>query len=100
MPMAILEAMAAGAVPVATAISSVPEIVDDKVNGFLMPAGSAKPWELLLRLVREPEAVAEASRHAVEFARAKFDARTNYGRLSSIYALVTRQPASALRGDA
>ena len=39
MPMAILEAMAAGAVPYATAISSIPEVIEDGSPGFL-PMGT------------------------------------------------------------
>jgi len=37
MPMCVLEAMAAGVPVVATAVGSVPELIEDQVNGILIP---------------------------------------------------------------
>jgi glycosyltransferase involved in cell wall biosynthesis len=41
MPNVILEACAAGVPVVATAVGGTPEVVEDDVNGFLVPAGNA-----------------------------------------------------------
>jgi len=42
LPNIVLEAFAAGVPVVATAVGGTPEIVDDGVNGFLVPAGDAQ----------------------------------------------------------
>jgi glycosyltransferase involved in cell wall biosynthesis len=39
LPMAVLEAMAAGVVPVTTAVGAIPEVVTDGVNGVLISPG-------------------------------------------------------------
>jgi glycosyltransferase involved in cell wall biosynthesis len=89
MPMAVLEAMAAGAIPYATPISSVPEAIEDGVTGFLMPLVAGEPLALLAPLADDPGKLASISRNAMRSAREHFDARTNYGRLPPIYELIT-----------
>ncbi|HWA19192.1 MAG TPA: glycosyltransferase family 4 protein [Devosia sp.] len=91
MPMAILEAMAAGAVPYATAISSVPEIIEDGVTGLLAPAEAADPLDRLATLADDASTLATMSRNAMSFAHTHFDARINYSRLLPIYDAVTRR---------
>jgi glycosyltransferase involved in cell wall biosynthesis len=47
LPYALLEGMAAGAVPVATPVGAIPDVVVDGLHGFLVPA-------------RDPQAIAQA----------------------------------------
>jgi glycosyltransferase involved in cell wall biosynthesis len=47
LPYALLEAMACGVVPVASAVGAIPDVVQDRVHGLLVPA-------------RDPQAVAHA----------------------------------------
>jgi glycosyltransferase involved in cell wall biosynthesis len=42
LPNVVLEAFAAGVPVVATAVGGSPELVEDGVNGYLVPAGDAK----------------------------------------------------------
>jgi glycosyltransferase involved in cell wall biosynthesis len=37
MPMAVAEAMACGVVPIVTAVGDLPNIIDNGINGFLLP---------------------------------------------------------------
>lgn len=82
----ILEAMACGCVPVATAVGGNPELVRDGDNGFLFPVGDAAALTARLRtLIEDPELrqrMARRSRQRVldEFTRPRMAAR-----MSEIY---------------
>lgn len=59
LPLAILEAMAAGRPVVATEVDGVPEIVKDGVTGFLVsPGNPAQLARALVRLLRDPTTAA------------------------------------------
>ena len=69
LPLAILEAMAAGLPVVATAVAGNPEAVEDGVSGLLVPAESAEALaEALISLLRDParrQRMGEAGRRRV-----------------------------------
>ena len=55
MPHAVLEALAVGTPVIATAVGGVPEVVNDAVNGLLVPPGDAGALAAAIRrLVAEP----------------------------------------------
>ena len=55
-PNALLEAMAAGLPCIASAISSIPDLITDGKNGFLIePGDSDRMAELFLELLQDPE---------------------------------------------
>lgn len=55
MPITVLEAMAAARPVVATAVGGVPELVDDGVNGLLVPPGDAEVLaQGIVKLARDP----------------------------------------------
>lgn len=58
MQVALLEAMAAGVLPVATSVGGAPELIADRRSGFLVPSAA-------------PEALAEAVRGALELPAAE-----------------------------
>lgn len=56
LPNALLEALAAGRPVVATRVAGIPDVVEDGVNGLLVPARDAGALaDALARLAREPE---------------------------------------------
>jgi glycosyltransferase involved in cell wall biosynthesis len=56
LPLTLLEAMAAARPVVATDVGSVCEIVEDGVNGFLVPSGATEQFaQAVLRLLRDPD---------------------------------------------
>lgn len=59
MPLVVLEAMAAGKPVVASAVSGIPEVVQDRVTGWLVPAEDPRALATALREAAEP---AEAER--------------------------------------
>lgn len=71
--LAALEAMACGAVPVATRVGGVPEVITDGRDGFLAEVGDVDTMaERVLRLLREPELRTEIARTARETAETRF----------------------------
>jgi len=68
--LAALEAMACGAIPVATRVGGVPEVITDGVDGFLAEVGDVQSMaQRILRLLREPKLrkeIAEAARFTAE----------------------------------
>ena len=59
MPLALLEGMAAGCAVVGSAVPGVREVIDDGVDGRLVPEGDARALaDTLEQLLRDPEAAA------------------------------------------
>lgn len=94
LPRAVLQAMAAGVPVVATAVDGTPEVVEDGVTGWLVPAGEprAAAQALLDRFARPAEAALRARR-----ARARvdeeFDIHAMVRRLEGIYISVLEESA-------
>ncbi len=78
MPLVVLEAMAAGAPVVASAVSGIPEVVQDRVTGWLVPA-------------EDPQALAAALTEATDLAEASRRGAAGRRRLEDRF-----RPASAV----
>jgi glycosyltransferase involved in cell wall biosynthesis len=86
LPIALVEALAAGLPSVVTAVGGVPEVVTDGREGLLVPAGSPQLLaDAVARLLADDELRAQMSRAARERSRA-FDIRRAVRRLEEIYA--------------
>ncbi|MFZ5448835.1 MAG: glycosyltransferase family 4 protein [Thermodesulfobacteriota bacterium] len=70
----LVEAMAAGCVPIATHLGGITDmIVEDGVNGFLCPMGDTNAFaNKIISLQQEPNRLAEMSRAAQERVKQKF----------------------------
>lgn len=87
MPMAIVEAMSTGVVPICTPISSIPEIIENGKNGYLVEVGSAQViTEALRTLATKPQHLEAMSAEALAFAKANFDATINFTKFGELYA--------------
>ena len=85
--MAMLEAMAAGCVVVASEMASVGAVVRDGVNGFLIEPRNVGQLVEKLRLALSGEIDLEILReNARETIRARFDLRDYVRRLENMYA--------------
>jgi glycosyltransferase involved in cell wall biosynthesis len=88
-PISLLEAMATGCPPIATAVGGVPEVVPDGAVGVLVEA--ARPAQLaaaIVRLLEQPalrSRIGEAARARVI---ARFDRAAGYARTLGLYAEV------------
>jgi glycosyltransferase involved in cell wall biosynthesis len=79
LPLSLLEAMAAGVVPVARAIQSgVPELVQDGVTGLLVNEQPQNAANEILRLVDDPVLWAECSHGARKLVEDRFDEDSAY----------------------
>jgi glycosyltransferase involved in cell wall biosynthesis len=100
MPMALLEAMAAGVPTLSTAVGGVPDVITDGVNGMLMAPGDvAALARLLRRLLQDPVLASRLAAAARDTVRMRFAADSVLARLERVYAeagLLPR-PAAALQ---
>jgi glycosyltransferase involved in cell wall biosynthesis len=88
LPLAILEAMAAGLPIVATRVGGVPHALDDGRAGLLVPPGDPPALEAALRaLLQEPARAAELGRAAHARARSVYSLAAMTDRYLEIYAL-------------
>ncbi len=91
-PNVLVEAMAMGVPVVSTPVSGIPELIEDGVNGLLVPPGDSAALSAALRRLIEDEGLGQRLSAA---ARAKvcreFDAWTTTRRLRDLF-LATLQP--------
>jgi glycosyltransferase involved in cell wall biosynthesis len=89
LPIALLEAMAAGRACVATAVGGVPEVVTDGVDGVLVPPGDAGAFAAtLVALLADPDRRAALGEKAAARSR-DFRLEVAVGQLAAIYDRVT-----------
>lgn len=71
MPLALLESLAQGKIVIASRVGGLPEIIKDKINGFLFAAGDIKELETVIKTVYElkPETLKKIKLKALERAQ-------------------------------
>jgi glycosyltransferase involved in cell wall biosynthesis len=95
LPMALIEAMSAGTVPICPESSSFPELVKNGETGLLIKPDSPDAIaEALLRLKQDAEGRRSMGNAAHEFAAANFDARKNFAKFLGIYQRLCPQAGS------
>ena len=84
-PVVLMEGMACGLPCVASNLSGIPEIVEDRKNGILSEPGSPESIASALQLIESDERLyREWSENAQETARTRFDLQKNTVRLSRV----------------
>jgi len=86
LPMALLEGMAAGCVPLASALASVPTVVQPEVTGFLLRPGSADDLaDKLTWAARSRDQVMQISHNAAKHIRSNYNPKDFRRSLLAIY---------------
>lgn len=97
LPMALLEAMAAGCPVVASAVGGIPDVVTDGVNGLLVPPGDPRALqEAIARVLADPALAARLGRCARETVAARYTAARSVERVEQIYESMGTVPLSRM----
>jgi glycosyltransferase involved in cell wall biosynthesis len=97
-PVALMEAMAAGVPVVATRLSGIPELVRDGESGLLVPERDAAALAAAMeRLARDATLAARLSEGGRRTVRNGFDRARNVARLAELFAEVTGPRRAARR---
>lgn len=89
-PMSLLEAMAAGAVPVVSDLPSLREWIEDGINGRIVPPRNAEALAAaIIDLLRDPAARARMRAHNLELVKSKADQESEMRRMAGLYEQLT-----------
>jgi glycosyltransferase involved in cell wall biosynthesis len=87
LPLAVLEAMAAGLPVVATAVGGLPNLIQDGKTGFLVPSGDENAMRDRLTALRDDLATARAvGERGRTLARARYSREQMVRRYLTLYA--------------
>jgi glycosyltransferase involved in cell wall biosynthesis len=86
LPVALLEAMAAGCAPVATAVGGVPGVLHGEDTGLLVPPADPRALaDALLMLFNDPERAARIGREAQSWVQKHYSMEAWIGKLERLY---------------
>ena len=86
LPMALLEALAAGLPVIATSVGGIPEVVQDTYNGFLISPGNIPALaDALAKLGSDADLREIMGQHSREIAERELDVRSYVDRLTALY---------------
>ncbi|MFQ5873794.1 MAG: glycosyltransferase [Dehalococcoidia bacterium] len=97
LPVALLEAMALGKPAVATHVGGIPEVVDDRVNGFLVePRNPEMLAEGIIKLLQDDGLRSRMSQMAMQKIQVKFAIQHMVAAVEQVYASVGNHTSSGL----
>ena len=99
LPVAVLEAMAAGLPVVATRVGGIPEVVEDGATGFLVPPGDvAAMHRILERLTGDPALAARLGAAGQAHVQAHFTVQQMVRQVERLYDQLAQRKIRAQRG--
>jgi glycosyltransferase involved in cell wall biosynthesis len=100
LPTTLIEALACGVPTVATAVTGIPEAIEDHVSGLLVPPGEpGRLAQAIAELLLDPALRASMARAARERAESHFDLERNVGRLLEVFGSDPAAPVFHAGGD-
>mgnify|MGYP001602485916 FL=1 len=85
-PLMVMEALASGKPVIASDVGGVPEMIDDRVNGFLLAPTDIFGWvESMMRLAYDDRLQQSMSRAARTTVEQRFRLEDHYRRLMGMY---------------
>jgi glycosyltransferase involved in cell wall biosynthesis len=99
LPVAVIEAMAAAMPVIATPVGAVLDMVEDGVNGFIVPQGDYEMVaERILYLFRHPGKREEMGQSSLRKFNQEYSSEVNLDRIGKIYQGLLRQEMDCSRG--
>lgn len=99
MPMSVLEAMAAGTPVITTPVGGIPDVIEDGVDGYMVPAGDKVALgRVLARLLADPVLQKQIGTAARNKIRERFSADVIVPQLEKLYVDLHATPVSAMSG--
>ena len=94
LPMGVLEAMAAGCPVIASAVGGIPDVIEDGVNGLLIPAGDTQALAAAMRrLIDDPDFARKLGGAARATIAARYTTEPMLERLEQVYQSLGLQAA-------
>jgi glycosyltransferase involved in cell wall biosynthesis len=101
LPNVLMEAQSQGVAVLATALSAIPELIDDGVTGRLVPPEDPDALaRVLAGLIADPAHRARLGRAGLERVRARFSMEAGIQRLAARFGIAAADRASAAAGGA
>jgi glycosyltransferase involved in cell wall biosynthesis len=102
LPVVLMEALALGRPVVSTYLAGIPELVEDGVNGWLIPAGSVDALAAaLVRALETPaEQLAQMGRAGAARVRAAHNAGLEASKLAALFRAVLAEPSMSIEDTA
>jgi glycosyltransferase involved in cell wall biosynthesis len=92
LPLSLIEAMGAGIVPICTPAGSIPGVISDKENGFLVPFHDEDSIvEIIMQLDKDRETMKKISVNAHEHIKENYSIDRYIERLNNVYEEVTSE---------
>ena len=88
LPCTFLEAMSASKPIVSTSVDGTPDVIEEEVNGYLVPAGDGSVEEIaekVIRLLKDPGLAKDMGRKGSEKLRKEFDIDNVVTRIEKLY---------------
>lgn len=96
LPVALMEALALGRPAITTYVAGIPELVENRVNGWLIPAGSVTAMAGAIKEALDTPVgeLARMGRAGAAAVAARHDVHLEAGRLATIFRLSARHPGN------